>query len=974
MEENDEKKFELKNIKTLIKKIIILIIIGVVLVFITVGGVYVMKRETFKTSAEAVGTYKGNSKLDPEEGIIIQPEDGETIEEIFDKLYGADDYLKDDEESTKYEKLQYLINAELVTTNPYISSIKDDESKLNGIIKFYRYANKEEVEDANKFSQEHDENEKTQEKYQMIYTSEEELEKMIKECESSGSKEVLKYFTINEDGAVVIATWTSITTTVTTNDSEVIAETTSDDTVSKKELIELKKLVGNYSMPFNLLWAFLVQTGSYEFVEEIAELGYESEISIGIFDNENTSVQTNVERYSKKIKYTENTKLDLIAASATTSINTEGAVVSCFGTLQDSSATHSNNLGYSEPGTLYEHYIIDTTPAGVITNISGQEKRYETTTTTTFSGSSNPTIGVLYVDNWAAKWTATYKPEEPEDTEPQRAAVGGYSKEYESVPRSKFASSLIYGDGIMGRILTRHSERIKRQAIQKFVQNADLTAAQRIKEKEKLDKDITYEQWPTAIKAKVDIEAEALLTKNINNYTIDKTDCYDEAIRFKEIINKKKHDDVKELLFIKRTDWFWEYIRAAEDTKDLEDLIKATFYIASDKTYKDFNEEQIDEIFNAFEPKDSNSFTITYGGTIAEKIWFSLRDAGYSEYAAAGAMGNLHCESGLLTNNLEDIFEMGRESDFVLIGKYQTGYTDETYTQAVDTGIITREQFISDHELENCGAGYGLAQWTWHTRKAALYDLARSKGVSIADEDMQIELLINELPNYEYDDWVNAESPEDAAIAFCHHFENPNITDTKYREERAREYYEQFHGGKLEGESDSSGSTASGSNYWAERILEEAQKLHDKQRAAGWGYSNDPKFLRSPVDKQLENPWKMSNCSTFVGSVLYLAGLYPEAENVYYNFHSQYSQQAKFEAEGWERIDNVQDFEPGDIVQMSDQRRYDKITHVNIYAGDDTWYDGGHVYTPMPMKRDRASYVATCGKYIWAYRPPRMDT
>mgnify|MGYP000468300797 FL=1 len=35
-----------------------------------------------------------------------------------------------------------------------------------------------------------------------------------------------------------------------------------------------------------------------------------------------------------------------------------------------------------------------------------------------------------------------------------------------------------------------------------------------------------------------------------------------------------------------------------------------------------------------------------YGGTIQEKVWFALRDLGYSEIAVAGAMGNIDYESG----------------------------------------------------------------------------------------------------------------------------------------------------------------------------------------------------------------------------------------------------------------------------------------------------------------------------------------
>ena len=42
-------------------------------------------------------------------------------------------------------------------------------------------------------------------------------------------------------------------------------------------------------------------------------------------------------------------------------------------------------------------------------------------------------------------------------------------------------------------------------------------------------------------------------------------------------------------------------------------------------------------------------------------------------------------------------------------------------------------------------AGYGLAQWTYHTRKKALLAFAQSKKKSVGDLGMQLEFLYKEL-------------------------------------------------------------------------------------------------------------------------------------------------------------------------------------------------------------------------------------
>jgi hypothetical protein len=70
-------------------------------------------------------------------------------------------------------------------------------------------------------------------------------------------------------------------------------------------------------------------------------------------------------------------------------------------------------------------------------------------------------------------------------------------------------------------------------------------------------------------------------------------------------------------------------------------------------------------------------------------------------------MGNLYAESGLKPNNLQNSYEK------------TLGFTDVTYTEAVDKG--TYNNFIHDK------AGYGLAQWTWWSRKEALLNYAKQK-------------------------------------------------------------------------------------------------------------------------------------------------------------------------------------------------------------------------------------------------------
>lgn len=113
------------------------------------------------------------------------------------------------------------------------------------------------------------------------------------------------------------------------------------------------------------------------------------------------------------------------------------------------------------------------------------------------------------------------------------------------------------------------------------------------------------------------------------------------------------------------------------------------------------------------------------GKTNAEKIWNYLTAKGLSPAGAAGLMGNLYAESGLKANNLQNTYEKS------------LGYTDAQYTKAVDSGEYT--DFSEDR------AGYGLAQWTFPTRKAALLAFCKAAGASVGDLETQLDFLYKEM-------------------------------------------------------------------------------------------------------------------------------------------------------------------------------------------------------------------------------------
>lgn len=166
-------------------------------------------------------------------------------------------------------------------------------------------------------------------------------------------------------------------------------------------------------------------------------------------------------------------------------------------------------------------------------------------------------------------------------------------------------------------------------------------------------------------------------------------------------------------------------------------------------------------------------------------VWKAFKNAGMTDAGAAGLMGNLKAESGLIPNRLEILcIKRYRENLHVT-------YTDESYTKGVDTGIISRSEFLSPMGKQY---GYGLAQWTSPNRKAGLYDLAQSKGTSIGDLDTQLEYLVHELKtSYKsvYSVLTSTNKVQAASDTVLIHFEQPANAQAM-RKERTNYGYQYF--------------------------------------------------------------------------------------------------------------------------------------------------------------------------------------
>ena len=192
-----------------------------------------------------------------------------------------------------------------------------------------------------------------------------------------------------------------------------------------------------------------------------------------------------------------------------------------------------------------------------------------------------------------------------------------------------------------------------------------------------------------------------------------------------------------------------------------------------------------------------------------QTIYAQLVSAGMSPAGACGMMGNMNAESAMRANNAQD---------------GMTRHSDDEYTRLADRGESTRTINGVPKYFHNDEVGYGLCQWTYWTRKQELLEFAKSKGVSIGDESMQVAFAVKELKRDYSSLWNFLCSTTDidtAASRICKEYERPAVNNITVRTNAAKQFYNQFSGttvNKTDTAETKKADTAT-TAYWPPRVL-----------------------------------------------------------------------------------------------------------------------------------------------------------
>lgn len=451
----------------------------------------------------------------------------------------------------------------------------------------------------------------------------------------------------------------------------------------------------------------------------------------------------------------------------------------------------------------------------------------------------------------------------------------------------------------------------------------------------------------------VDYTNEYIYNKTINgaewkqkgSQRIDKVDVNSDEPNFETIL--KKHSDASG--FFER--YAGSLYKVLENPDNgLTDMLDLTKYLR--EIYKNGSADAVAEKdrfdFSIFEPGNfkkmsSNTFV---GSNLEEKIWFMLKDIGYSDECAAGAMGNFSAEtdSGTTINN-----------------KCVEAKTDE---------------------LSTAGEGHGIAQWS-KGRKVMLLEYAKSIGKSWEDIDVQLEFLKAELTGggcngyatdqrntvrSEYDAFIASTTPEDAAVHFNGFFELCLTGVEEHdrigvRKQGARYYYDMFKGREQP-------TLQTGGN---KSIIEAANEIYQYMQNQDYQYCSDicggvargycthhltPGIVETNFEAS-KSGRKVANCTTICLWSYQMAGLWPMTEKSI-NDHNLLKQR------GFQRIYGRENLQPGDILHFT---KHNGEEHWELYAGEDKVYNTGNV---ADMRRGVPAYSNHWPEFDYAYRAPNQ--
>lgn len=221
----------------------------------------------------------------------------------------------------------------------------------------------------------------------------------------SDMQNAIKYFSINSEDQVVIATWSRYKCDITFSDGSMsvppeFSNSSTDKYTISEQTINYKSYIQKYTLPLEVQLALLIAGKDIDFSEDIMNLGFNSNIEITIFENYTRTHQVQDithTRYFRNYQYAKiacnfNGKENVEGTETFLGITTENDSINC-----SHGGIHGDTFTYKTEGKFYEKQ--DT----II-----EENTYS--------------YGLTTVDNWWLKLTKDYTIKEEHPSEPDQTS------------------------------------------------------------------------------------------------------------------------------------------------------------------------------------------------------------------------------------------------------------------------------------------------------------------------------------------------------------------------------------------------------------------------------------------------------------------------------------------------------------------------------------------------------------------------
>lgn len=357
------------------------------------------------------------------------------------------------------------------------------------------------------------------------------------------------------DYVAVVATWKEVGTVVNSNDEDNSnANKATTRYIMTTTTVDYESMTQQYTIPFDLLWEFLVVGEDPEFIFEWTDLIYDSEIEITVYDNVTTNIDIDVWQYTKQTKAVVNAR-----------ITAECDGIKTTEMLKDD---------------VHEPVVKD-------------EKYKTTKTVTTQTNSINAVLTRANV--WIVDYQSDYVETEPTENTDENT-IQKYDQEYPDKP-----------DKVENDFSCKHIDEAEKKAKDRAIEKAYKAEEQgtgigtinpipNIKIP-KVEKNIVAEYYTRYIDMTDDVSNTTKTKKFLEGQpkTIPKIDKETKP-NFVTIFKKSKYRKNKSRI-IDAHEWLFELIEENDSTKDMLNLIKYLLYKSTGHVYDGIEEFNFDEFF-----------------------------------------------------------------------------------------------------------------------------------------------------------------------------------------------------------------------------------------------------------------------------------------------------------------------------------------------------------------------------------------